>query len=387
MFFYKSYEFLTLVRDGQNQSVTSVLDTTSFTRATLQYAPGCLEILNATLFSPQSQDGAFDRLFANNYNDLTCLMGYKCQDNFTINPYFNTNNPNGSFFVAIQNPDFWAYIDNKTKGDCSFQTLSQGKSIEELISLYQVATVACFCFLIFAFTLSLVTTIHNIVNFHRKRLAQFYDFVKYIVEDMSQLCIQIFIFSYQVGIRCWLCTTENGCGSTCDDRPTSPQLPSTSDFTNLDVTINDTLILLCLTMTSMALNALNITVSALYNVRRHPKYFVPGLFLSPFFLLGLLTPLSWACSYALIPILEIENQAAKTVTLSTAIAGTIVFPFVFIGMFYHFFHHSKHDNRVRKHTLAALNQGSATPRSPIEMTPPLTGPPADPPADPNADIY
>lgn len=364
LFFYKSYEFLTVIRDGRAQANADVLATTSFTSNTPIYAPGCIEKLNNSIFHPLSEDGPFQNLFVNNYDDLTCLMGFKCESTFKADPYFGVNNPNGSFLVAINGTDFWRYIDNATKGDCSFHTLSQGKSIEELISSYQAATMACFAFLIFALFLSIVTTIHNIVNFHRKRLAQFYDFVKYVVEDMSQLCIQIFIFSYQVGIRCWLCATEGGCTASCSDRPTTPQLPSTSDFTSLDVTINDTLILLGLTMASMALNALVITVSALWNVRRHPRYFVPGLLLSPLFLLGLLTPLSWACYYALIPILEIQNVVGQKVCFAMAIIGSMVFPVVFIGMFYHFFHHSKHDNRVRK---SVPNTAVA---SPIEMTPP-----------------
>ena len=291
-------------------------------------------------------------------------MGLSCQKVFRADPLFSVNNTNGSFFVAIESAEFWKYIDNATQGDCNFAVLSQTRTLDDLITQYDLATLACFAFVIVSVIFSLWTGVHNFVNYNRKRLATFYEFSRYIIEDMSQLCIQIFILSYQIMIRCWLCATENGCTSACNGRPTAPQVPTLSSFAELDTSINKTMILLSITMAGMLFNGVVLTLKGLYNVRRHKKFLLFGILLSPFIILGLLTPLAWASWFALLPVLDVSG-VSSTVCLAAAIIGSVSFPFVFVGMFYHFLHHSKHDNRIRKGTQTS----QATIAGVIEMTP------------------
>lgn len=366
LFFNQSREFLQVIHNGRANASSDVILHHPFTSATPAYAPGCVDKLNATIHEVDDPSEPFAGIFLQEYDDLTCLMGFKCEEVFRANPEFAAGNPNGTFFAAIERAEFWAIIDNQTQSDCAFAVLSQQSSIEDLIRQYEIATLACFAFLILSVVLSVWTAIHNFLNFHRKRLATFYDFIKYVVEDMSQLCIQIFIFSYQIGIRCWLCTTENGCAGPCNGRPSSVnEIASTSSFAELDTSINESLVLLSLTAAGMFLNAIIIIFMNIYNVRKHFRYLLLALALSPLVLLGLLTPLTWALHYALLPILEVHNVVAQQVSLGAAIAGSVAFPFVFIGMFYHFFHHSKHDNRLRRGTQATQISTLGV----IEMTP------------------
>jgi len=235
---------------------------------------------------------------------------------------------------------FWEEVDSTTKGNCRYSSLMTFTNFEDALNNL-INTSKAFLGLIVVYgVLGLLSIIQNFTNYYRPNRAAFYSLLLFILVDVPQSALKILLYVFEIGIHCYLCAGENSCLSPCNGRPDLLNFTSflpTSDYFNLDQYLTNTVLLLYLSLTALAVNAFFMSLRGIWH-QVGSKWFCLAVVSLPFIFYGLFPLLLWAIWYGIVPIAGFaRNSLQSNIALAASIVSTICFPYSAILLFITFF--------------------------------------------------